>query len=296
MAPMEKTLAPSQKVTAKDKKGRKFMSIVETAYDNACLSNKEAQYVNDTRGLADLIRNFIAKSRLSREYKGPKPIADQIRAIGKIFDLDPNYALEFSKNLPALKTFVPISARKWTGWFAIPSVNALAAKYFQEVKDDTEKYYHVVQLIHKKITASREFYNWCEGKIVSNHLRVHDHTIFAFDLITEMQWGDILIIAAQLGEYHIDHSVCRAREVFAANEFGLDSVAVGSIVLTHPELLISIDDLGVECAGEEFARNADGDFSNATNFCYNCGGIRYYIHSVNNNHSNFGSASGFLAQ
>lgn len=61
MVPMSKTLAPS--VTARDPKGRKFISIVEGAYNKAGLSGEEAQRVNNAPGLADLAGTFIAKNR-----------------------------------------------------------------------------------------------------------------------------------------------------------------------------------------------------------------------------------------
>src|SRR3989344_8345803 len=69
MAPMSTTLAPSR-ITARDPKGLKFMSIVEAAYNKASLSSEdEAQRVNDTSGLADLIGNFISEARLTDKYK-----------------------------------------------------------------------------------------------------------------------------------------------------------------------------------------------------------------------------------
>src|SRR3989344_1844278 len=105
-----------------------------------------------------------------KEYKGPKPIADQIKAIAKIFDLDPSQALEFAKNLPALESFVPADALKRTGWFAISSVDALAKKHFPEVKGPGEKYCQAVQLVHAKIAVSRSFYNYREGQITPAQL------------------------------------------------------------------------------------------------------------------------------
>src|SRR3989338_10306849 len=99
MAPMT-TLAPSQSVTARDPKGTKFISIVEAAYNKAKLSEEEAQRVNDTPGLADLIADFIARSRLPNDfakeevpstyryrsgYKKPKPIAEQIAILRTLF-------------------------------------------------------------------------------------------------------------------------------------------------------------------------------------------------------------------
>src|SRR3989344_4195920 len=110
------------------------------------------------------------------EYQGPKPINDQIKAIAKIFGLDPSHALEFAKTLPEL----PNGAE---GWFAIPSVDALAAKHFPEVTDQAEKYCQAVQLVHAKIADSRSFYNYRKGQITPAQLRVHARTAHALDLI-----------------------------------------------------------------------------------------------------------------
>lgn len=222
-----------------------------------------------------------------KEYKGPKPIADQIKAIAKIFDLDPSQTIEFAKNLPAL----PEGAE---GWFAIPSVDALAKKHFSEVTDPTRKYCQVVQLVHAKIAASRSFYNYREGQITPAQLRVHARTAHALDLIAETQKGDILIVAAQLGMRHRGKSVRRAREVFVTNEFGLGSVVVGSIALTHPERFVRWEELDMDCAGDEFARVTDGDFSGAPVFGFYGGRVEFGTHWLDYASSDDGSASGFL--
>lgn len=66
-----KALAPS--VTHRDPKGRKFIAIVETAYDRAGLTVDEAQRLNETPGLTNLILGFIAKGRR------PKGVAPPLR-------------------------------------------------------------------------------------------------------------------------------------------------------------------------------------------------------------------------
>ena len=62
---MSKTLAPSI-VTLRDRKGRKFLSIVEAAYNKANLQQDEAQLVNDASGLSDLVDWFIERHRYLR--------------------------------------------------------------------------------------------------------------------------------------------------------------------------------------------------------------------------------------
>jgi len=292
-------------ITSRDPKGLHAVGLFEAAYNKSKLDETRAQRLNERGGeLQDGIAKLIAELSQSdryadeevrsnyaypKEYKGPKPIADQIKVLAKIFDLDPSQTLEFAKNLPAL----PDGAE---GWFAIPSVNALAKKHFLEVTDPAEKYCRAVQLVHAKIAASRSFYNYREGQIAPAQLRVSARTAHALDLIAETQKGDILIIAAQLGMRHRGRSVRRAREVFVANEFGFGSLAVGSIVLTHPERLVRWEELDMDCSGDEFAPDADYGFSCAPCFGFSGGGIWFGTCWLDYAYGDYGSASGFLPQ
>jgi len=292
-------------ITSRDPKGLHATGLFEAVYNKSKLDEARAQRLNERGGeLQDGIAKLIADLSQSnqyaneevrsnytypKEYKGPKPINDQIKAIAKIFGLDPSHALEFAKTLPEL----PNGAE---GWFAIPSVDALAAKHFPEVTDPIQKYCQAVQLVHTKIADSRSFYNYREGQITPAQLRVHARTAHALDLIAETQKGDILIVAAQLGMRHCGKSVRRAREVFVANEFGLGSLAVGSIVLTHPERLVRWEELDMDCSGDEFSPEADGDFSRSPYFGFSDGRVRFGTSFVGGPHGYFGSVSGFLSQ
>ncbi len=292
-------------ITSRDPKGLHATGLFEAVYNKSKLDEARAQRLNERGGeLQDGIAKLIADLSQSnqyaneevrsnytypKEYKGPKPINDQIKAIAKIFGLDPSHALEFAKTLPEL----PNGAE---GWFAIPSVDALAAKHFPEVTDPIQKYCQVVQIVHTKIADSRSFYNYREGQITPAQLRVHARTAHALDLIAETQKGDILIVAAQLGMRHRGKSVRRAREVFVANEFGLGSLAVGSIVLTHPERLVRWEELDMDCSGDEFSPEADGDFSKSPCFSFSGGKVEFDTRFVDYPDDRFGSVSGFLSQ
>ena len=280
------------------------MSVVEAAYNKAGLTEDEAQRVNDTPGLADVVAEFIDQNRsmnkfkdeevraaygYPKEYKGPKPIEQHIKAIAEIFGLDSALALEYAKKLPVL----PDGAE---GWFAIPSVDALVAKHFPEVTDPAEKYCRAVQLVHQKIAKSRPFYNWRDGQIDAAHLRVSARTSEAMDRIAEQQKGDILIVAVQLGKHHGGRSVRRARGLFANNEFGLTSVAVGAIILVHPERIACYEELDIDCSGDEFS-DAGGDvFGHAPYFSFYDDEVKFVTLVVSSASAYYGSASGFAPQ
>jgi hypothetical protein len=292
-------------ITSRDPKGLHAVGLFEAVYNKSKLDETRAQRLNERggelqKGIAKLIAELTMSNQYAneevrsnygypKEYMGPKPIVDQIKAIAKIFGLDSSQAIEFAKNLPAL----PEGAE---GWFAIPSVDALAKKHFPEVTDPAQKYCQAVQLVHAKIAASRSFYNYREGQITPAQLRVHARTAHALDLIAETQKGDILIVAAQLGMRHRGKSVRRAREVFVANEFGLGSLAVGSIVLTHPERLVRWEELDMDCSGDEFSPVAFGGFSGSPYFRFLDGEVEFDAVFVDGPNNGFGSVSGFVSQ
>ena len=266
-------------VTSGQIKSLKYMTAnaLIAALANTRLSREQVQRVIEVHGseFADLVRDAIAnalKSALGEtsvasaqasaasnqlagegaessrvyppEYKGPKPIEDQIRAIAKIFDLDPTNAFDYAQHLPAL----PSGAE---GWFAVPSVDALAKKRFPEVEDPAEKYCRAVQFALGKIKSSRECYSWCNMPINKEHLRMTDRTARLMESIAQTQPGDILIIAAQLGLRHQDRSVCLARNLFQTNEYGITTLSVFSIVLVHPERFTCPGGLNIDCSGDE---------------------------------------------
>lgn len=251
-------------------------------------------------GLKELIEKYSITNQFAdeevessytypREYRGPKPINDQIKAIAEIFGLDPSHALEFAKTLPEL----PMGAE---GWFAIPTVDAVAAKHFPEVTDPADRYCRAVELVLERIGKSRKFYNYREGQITPNRLRQHVRTLNALGKLAETQKGDILIVAAQYGMRHRGRSVRRARECFVGNEFGLGAFAVGCMALVHPERYVRWEELDTDCAGDEFAPDADGGFSGAPLFVFSDGGVEFLANWFDNASDGYGSVSAFLPQ
>ena len=185
-------------ITSRDPKGLHAVGLFEAVYNKSKLDEARAQRLNEHGGeLQDGIAKLIAELSVPnqyaneevrsscaypKEYKGPKPIKVQIKALAKIFDLDPSHAIEFVKNLPAL----PEGAE---GWFAIPSVDALAKKHFPEVTDPVQKYCQAVQLVHAKIAASRSFYNYHEGEITPAQFRAHPRTAPPLNFISQTPKG-----------------------------------------------------------------------------------------------------------
>ena len=108
----------------------------------------------------------------------------------------------------------------------------------------------------------------------------------------------LLIIAAQFGLRHRGRSVRRARVVMedTTSEVGLGAFAVGIMILTHPIRLQDYNDLWIDCAGDEFSRDGDGDFSKTPYFEFDDVRVEFGTYDVSVVHDHYGSASWFLPQ
>lgn len=172
------------------------------------------------------------------------------------------------------------------GWFAIPKWQTLAPTYGE-----------AVQKVLAMIASKRKFYNYRDGQLGAEYLRQHAKTAKMFQKLGDEQKDyDILVVPAQFGLRHRGRSVRRAREVFQANEFGLGAFAVGIMLLTHPEREVQWEQLHIDCAGDEFAPDADGDFSRAPLFLFSDGRVKFDAFWFGYAYEYYGSASAFLSQ
>jgi hypothetical protein len=284
-------------VTSNDKKGRKATDLFRAAYDKVGLDEEKAQRLNENpkfpAALLEAIRNFSISNQFAGEevksdyaypskYKGPKPIQEQIQALKVIFPhLNVTATLEFVQNvLPTLQ--LPAGSE---GWFAIPRWQKVADNYNVAVE-------HVLAIIGSK----RAFQNYREGELGSDRLRQHARTVAMLEQIGVGQGGDILVIPAQFGMRHRGRSVRRARECFFGNEFGLGSFAVACMLLTHSEREVEGKQLHSDCAGDEYAPGADGDFSSAPIFRFGDGWVEFGAVWFDDAVDLYGSSSAFLPQ
>jgi hypothetical protein len=174
------------------------------------------------------------------------------------------------------------------GWVAIPKWQTLGATY-QEA----------LEKVLAKIAETRTdgFQNYREGELGPDYLRQNERTKAAFDKLAGEQEGfDILVVPAQFGLRHRGRSVRRAREVFQANEFGFGAFAVAIMILLHPERFGKYEDLCVDCAGDEYAPGAVGDFSRAPVFGWGGGELEFGAGWADDAIDDFGSVSGFGSQ
>jgi hypothetical protein len=208
-----------------------------------------------------------------------KPVAEQLAELSKHFpDLDFSFVLNRYRELPIL----PQGAE---GWFVVPKFEKVGKTYNEAVE-------RVLDIIGK----TRTFHNYCEGELGAKYLWLSERTAVALMMLGEKQKGDFLLIGGQFGLTHQGRSVRRARVMYAPNEFGLGSFIVGCMLITHPRRLLDWDQVQIDCAGDEYLPDEDGDFSSAPCFYFLDGEVRFDADWVGDANSHCGSASGFLSQ
>lgn len=227
-----------------------------------------------------------------KEYRGPRPIKEQIATLAKLLGLDPAEALAYTETvLPTVK-----ASSHAEGWFAVVSLSGLE-KLVPGEADFASRFVKGVELLIAKNAEVRKdsggMYNWRSGEMDVEHLRMNSRIKAAFEKLALTQKGDILLIPAQLGMRHRGRSVRRARKVQVANEFGLGCLGSLSVTLVHPERLVVSSELDMD-TGDDFSPDADGDVSKSPRVYFNDGKAGFGAGYVDDAGAYFGLASGFL--
>jgi len=174
------------------------------------------------------------------------------------------------------------------GLFAIPRWQKVAETYNKAVEK-------ILELIKQQ--RKGKFYNWRKDKLGKHYLRQHERTIAMLKKLSDQQNGnDILVVASQFGFRHRDCSVCRARKMFGASEFGLGAFEIGCMLLTHPKRFISNDNLWIDCAGDEYSLEANDLFDSTPFFYFSRNDIRFDAYLNSRTSDIHGSASAFISQ
>lgn len=170
-----------------------------------------------------------------------------------------------------------------TTTFLIPKWQTLAPTYGE-----------ALQIVLDKIAASRPFYNYRAGQLGPKYLREMEEKKAAFAKLKDED--GYYTVEAQMGTKYKGKSVKEVRTLFGKNEFGLGAFEVASILLTHPELLTKYEDLWIDCPGDEFSPDGDGEFSRAPYLYFDDGKLGFDTEHVGRADGHFGTASGFSPQ
>jgi hypothetical protein len=234
-------------------------------------------------GIKDLsVSNQFADEEVESSYAYPKGykvkgITEQTNILRQLF---PGIGFADEK---LVEQPLPPNAE---GLFAIPKWQTIAPTYGE-----------AVEKVLAMIGSKRAFHNYRKGQTGPEYLRQHAKTVKMFQKLGDEQKDhDILVVPCQFGLRHKGRSVRRAREVFMANEFGLGAFAIGIMLLTHPEREVQLEQLHVDCAGDEYSPGAGGRFENAPYFRFGDGEVVFGTLWFGNARVGCGSASAFLSQ
>src|SRR3989344_4106562 len=262
-------------------------ALKETALDRAALQklieNGDEFQARIVTGIKELsVSNQFADEEVQSSYayhKGykVKGITEQTNILRQLFP-----GIGFADEKLAEQPLPPNAE----GWFAIPKWQTLAPPYGE-----------AVEKVLAMIGSKRTFYNYRKGQTGPEYLRQHAKTVKMFQKLGDEQKDhDILVVPCQFGLRHKGRSIRRDREVFMANEFGLGAFAIGIMLLTHPKREVQLEQLHVDCAGDEFSPDADGGFSYAQLFFFRGGEVRFSAYWCDHASGCCGSASAFLSQ
>lgn len=258
---MANPLAPS--VTTRGRKGLKFISIVEAAYNKASLSEEEAQLVNETPGLSVQVSEFIARSRRGMHvskhdtsyfvyesyYEEPVAITDQVDVLRSIWpSLNPDPALRFMREVyPRLK--FPGQERA-EGPYALICPGFFSDQYGEEVAEVLRA------LAEGRINGWNDF----EGTFDLKNLRQGGFPHALLRALAEQQpESDILICATNPGvlfpeivRTHFDGPMHGALELVADGDCIMGAKEFGTVLLTNPNRLQRYRRICINCLGDKY--------------------------------------------
>jgi hypothetical protein len=141
--------------------------------------------------------------------------------------------------------------------------------------------------------SRKDWYNYREGELGPEYLRLTQKTQQAITRLEQDTPGDYLVVPVQTGLWHRGRSVRRARAMMFQSEWGLGPYELGIILRVHPERLQKYEHLAIDCAGCEYSPGADAQFSHCLYFYWSGGVLEFDSRWSDCAYRHFGSASSF---
>lgn len=151
-------------------------------------------------------------------------------------------------------------------------------------------YIEAVEKIFAAIKDTRPFTNY----MTLTNLR---ETPRKQELLARVTKDGVIELEVQTGQKYKGVSPQEARASFADNECGLGIYEAACIVLAKPELLTKWEDLGLDCAGDEYDYSGgDARFSSVPCLYFDGGRLKAVNGWFDGADDGFGAASAFLPQ
>lgn len=241
------------------------------------------------------VPNQFANEERASSYGYPqgwriKSVAKQAAILAKFFPgLDVSHTKELAKRYE--KDGKLVLPKGMDGLVVIPKHSAIT-KLATGTNENWPAYNRALAHLFGVVKSARpEFADYTDGAVGPDRERLAPKTAAVYAEMENVP-GDVVVLAVQTGLLHRGKSVRRSRVVFGAKEFGLDSFAVGCIILTHPERLNDPNVLWIDCAGSERAPEAGGAFTVASYWFFHVGWLEFNSSWIGDPCENCGSASG----
>ncbi|NCS99286.1 hypothetical protein GW764_03825 [Candidatus Parcubacteria bacterium] len=160
-------------------------------------------------------------------------------------------------------------------------------------------YEEAVKMVFETISENRPFKNKLSNQMSAKHLRPGSMCNGILDIICEDQNDNhVIVYPAQLGTILYGLTPGKARRLSEQrNRFGLSTFLVSLIILTHPDILISKDEMGICCIGDDYSPNGDYNFDSSPVFYLDNDGktlVFDYINRGTNWNNTIGCATGLF--
>jgi len=136
--------------------------------------------------------------------------------------------------------------------------------------------------------AIPNFRDLSHGQVSKRQLRRDEKTVKSYEAMSDLP-GEVMVLAVQTGLRYRGKSPEYVWDLLEEGEFGLDAFAVGCIILTHPERLVSRDDLAIDCPGSVLY--PEGRMCGVPCWSFHDGEVRFNLHHLDHASAYYGSAS-----
>jgi len=155
-------------------------------------------------------------------------------------------------------------------------------------------YCQVVVKVVELLGNSRAFYNYREGELGENYIRLHEQVKHLLKQKEDETPGDVLVLPFNFGNLYAGYSARNARwESLHSAQLPLGSAQVGCLLLVMPERLVAYENLFIDCPGDEYNWGAGGGWSHYPYFYFRDDQLEFYADYSDGASGGCGSAVAF---
>ena len=171
----------------------------------------------------------------------PRPVREQIDLLAEEFNLQKEQTLRFlDETFP--NAVLPSEAR---GWFALPTIEAVANRFFPDAKNTIEKYRRSTELALDKISKRSQEFEGLDCKSTPEKFFLLEKTRLALEEIRIQQSGDIIVLPVRFNV----KTVLTSKDEFILGSFFTACLGLGHFERYSAVALEPVPTKTIECIG-----------------------------------------------